>query len=100
MPIGKVGHDAFLTGRGGKFLEAEYLSFDLNERHLAVEFVNMINLTSVYIFIRIGLQQVPPRADTQFIDQYRLLLGANPGKIHDILVKNRAHRKGDNLDEK
>ena len=86
--VGKVSHDAFLTGAHGESLETQDLTDDLHERHFAREFVDGVDLRAVHIFVRIVFQQVTIGLDAKFVAQHLLAVRAYPWQVLDVLTEN------------
>ena len=62
--IGEVSHDTLLARPHLEGLEAENMSHDLYERHIACEFVDGIDLRPIDMFVGIVLEQVTIGVDT------------------------------------
>ena len=86
VAVGEMGHHPFFADAHGKLLETQNLSFDLYKRHVALQFVDGINLTPVHIFIWIVFQEVGPGINVQFLAEYFLALGAHSRQVHDVLT--------------
>ena len=67
--VAEVSHDAFLSRPHRKCLETEDMTNDLHEGHIARQFVDGIDLGTIYIFIRIVLEQVAIGVDAEFFAQ-------------------------------
>ena len=65
-------------------LEAENLSFQLDIRHIAIYFVNVIDAAPVNIFIRKIINQIVQRVDFQLLVQYCGLLRPYTGDKFDV----------------
>ena len=65
-------------------LEAENFSFQLDIRHVAIYFVNVIDAAPVNIFIREIINQIVQRVDFQLLVQYCGLLRPYTGDKFDV----------------
>ena len=71
-----MSHQPSLTSLTYRF-EAQDLTFQLDIRHIAIYFMDVIKTASIYIFIREIIQQVAQGKDIQFLVQHSCPLGAN-----------------------
>ena len=76
--IGKVSHYARLAVSHVKRLETEYSAAYLDKRHVARQFVDGIDSTSVDMFVGVILQQVAKGIDAQFFAKHLFAVGSNP----------------------
>ena len=83
-----MGDHPFLAWAHGIGLETEDMSYHLNERHIARQLVDGVNLRAVDILIGIVLQQVAIGADAQLVAEHLLPTRAYAGKVLDILVED------------
>ena len=58
-------------------------------RHVAREFSDAIEPRPIDILIRIVVDQVAKRVDTQLFAEHLFPVGPHTGKIHDILFEDR-----------
>ena len=78
--VRKMSHQTSLTSLAYRF-KAQYLTFQLNIRHIAIYFMDVIKTASIYIFIREIVQQVTQGKDIQFLVQYGCPLRTNTLQI-------------------
>ena len=91
--IGKVSHYARLAVSHVKRLETEYSAAYLDKRHVARQFVDGIDSTSVDMFVGVILQQVAKGIDAQFFAKHLFAVGSDPRHILDILLQYVGHRQ-------
>ena len=82
-----MGHHTLLARSHVEGLVAEYAAHDLHKRHVARQFVNVVDLAAVYIFIRIILQQVAIRLNAQFLTEQLLAIRPYAWQVHDVLLQ-------------
>ena len=87
-PVGEVGHETFLARSALKLLEAQYAPAYLYEGHVAAQFADVVYLAAVDVFVRIILEQVGYRSDTQLFLEHFLFLGTYARQILYVLAQN------------
>ena len=81
-----MGHDTFLARAHGEGLETEDMADHLYKGHFARQFVNLVDLRTVYIFIRIVLEQVTIGLYTKLIAQHLLAIRPYAWQVFNILI--------------
>ena len=86
--ICKMGNDALLTRSHGEGLETEDMPDDLHKGHLTRQFVNLIDLRAVYVFIRIVFEQVAVGLDAKLVAQHLLAVRPYAWQVFDVLIED------------
>ena len=67
--IREMSHYALLARPHLESLETQDMSYHLHERHVASQLAYTINLRTIYVFIRVILEQVAVGLDAQFLTE-------------------------------
>ena len=86
--ICEMGYDTLFARAHGETLEAEDMSHDLHIGHVASQFMDGVDLRTVYIFVRIVFEQVTIGLYAEFVAQHLLAVGTYPRQELDVLVEN------------
>ena len=85
--ISKMGHHTFLTRSHGERLKTKDTARHLNKGHLARQFVDGVYLRTIYIFIRIILEQITIGFNAEFVTQHLLTIGSHSWQELDVLLQ-------------
>ena len=86
--IREMGDDTLFARTHGETLETENMPHDLHIGHVASQFMDGVDLRTVYIFIRIVFEQVTIGLNAEFVAQHLLAVGTYPRQELDVLVEN------------
>ena len=87
----KVCHYTFLAGTHLEGFETQDVSLDLHKRHVAIQFADAVETTSIHMLIRVILQQVAIRQNAQLFVEHLLPRGANTWQELYVLLQQWRH---------
>ena len=90
--VGEVGHKAFVAGTIVEEVETQYLTLQLHEGHVGVQFAHRVDAAPVHILVGVVLQQVAEGLDAEFGLKYLLARGSYPRCVHHVLFQYVGHK--------
>ena len=91
--VGEVGHQPFVAGTIVEEVETQYLTLQLHEGHVGVQFAHRVDAAPVHILIGVVLQQVAEGLDAEFGLKYLLARGSYPRCVHHVLFQYVGHMR-------